>query len=94
MIGNSDVTAWPTGARLRFKIDAAVKPEFVHLRGVPVLVLTDLREVPHEGYRQKVLVFGAQCAYECEGWALPSQLEPFPDDTSCEELAEFAEISS
>lgn len=74
---------WPVGIRLRFKLDADLKPQHQHLRGTAVLVLSELRligpsEAPNPySWRQEVLAFGLGCA---QGWARPEHLELPADD--------------
>lgn len=71
--------SWRVGTRLRFKLDAVVKPRYRYLRGTPVLVLTALRLVGEPpGWRQWIAVFGAHYPEDQFGWALPEQLEIIP----------------
>jgi hypothetical protein len=75
-------TGWPVGARLRFRLEAELKPKYRHLRGTSVKVFGPPHLVsPLEGrmnweVRQTIWsdTFGA------EGWANPHHLEPRPDD--------------
>lgn len=71
---------WSVGARLRFKRNGELHPQFQYLRGTPVLVLEgvrDFREV-NRGVRQWVYAFAGNCAAHRIGWARPDQLEPIP----------------
>jgi len=70
---------WPIGIHLRFKLDAALQPQYEALRGSPVLVigkprLTHSSEGAAPSYRQDVYAY----ALGRIGAALPSQLEPIP----------------
>lgn len=73
--------AWPIGAHLRFKRDAAVLPKYRYLRGTPVLVLG----VPTIGLgnlsRQSVFAYSGRTVRHRNGCALPAQLEPIPDES-------------
>jgi hypothetical protein len=83
--------SWPVGARLRFRRDAEMRPQYRYLRGTPVLVLGPLTWKPEaDEWRQYVTAFGAQWDEHRYGWALPSQLEPIPGegDNPAAQLAE------
>ena len=68
---------WPVGIRLRFKLDAEMRPRFLYLRGTPALVLSPL-EILEDEWRQYVTAFGARYPWDQFGWALPEQLEIIP----------------
>jgi len=72
---------WPVGARLRFRLDAVLRPGKEYLRGTPVLVLSApaLLENCNER-RQYLTAFGARCPAHRFGWARPAQLEPIPGE--------------
>jgi hypothetical protein len=78
---DSSVNEWPVGIHLRFKVDAALQPQYISLRGTPVLVLSRSRmtDIPEgrsaSSMRQDVFSY----ALGRMGAALPSQLEPIPD---------------
>lgn len=71
---------WPVGVRLRFKLDAALRPEHRHLRGTPVLILSELRLLARgsqqPSWRQEILAMSNGCR---TGWAQPEHLELAPD---------------
>ena len=85
---------WPIGARLRFKANADLADQYLHLAGTPVVVMGDLRWRPSPdgvrppAWRQEVLAFAYSVSKT--GWAKPSQLEPIPDDP-LDPLKELAE---
>ncbi|MBI2969402.1 MAG: hypothetical protein HYY36_01515 [Gammaproteobacteria bacterium] len=71
--------AWPVGLRLRFKLDANLRPRHAYLRGTPVLILSPLTFHPEPNdWRQYVAAFGARYAEHRFGWARPDQLEVIP----------------
>lgn len=78
LIPSRPASHWPVGMRLRFKMNADLKPGFHHLRGTPVIILSALELVgpsnsptPYS-WRQEILAFSAGCKL---GWARPDQLE-------------------
>ena len=76
------VPSWPVGARLRFRLDAKLQPKYQHLRGTPVVVLSEPEWAPPTdgfpdwAWRQQVLAF-AHSVYR-SGGAQPEHLEPIP----------------
>lgn len=74
------VACWPKGARLRFKLDAAVQTKYAFVRGTDVVIFGGpVLKSPADGnkswvVRQRALAY-AICGY---GWARPEQLEPRP----------------
>lgn len=72
------VSQWPVGMRLRFKPDADLNPQHLHLRGTLVIVLSPLTPVGPSAvngaysWRQQILSFARGCT---PGWARPDQLE-------------------
>lgn len=77
----TDPRYWPVGLHLRFKLDAAVQPQYESLRGTPVLVVgrAQLTNIPDgdsaSSVRQEVFAY----ALGRLGAALPSQLERIPE---------------
>jgi hypothetical protein len=69
---------WPIGMRLRFKGDADLRDKHSHLKGTPVVVLSELQLIgPSEAdgafsWRQAVM---AMTGGITQGWARPDQLE-------------------
>jgi len=80
LIPTRPATQWPVGARLRFRADAQLNPQYDQLRGRPVLVLSKIELIgPSESgftWRQQILSLG-NCRV---GWARPDQLELLPLD--------------
>ena len=71
--------SWPVGLRLRFRLDADIRPRYHYLRGTPVLVLEPLKFLEaHDRWCQLVMVFGARYAEDRIGWASPESLELHP----------------
>lgn len=75
--------SWPIGARLRFKLDAGLRPMFLHLRGTPAVVVGDptwrlVSGEAEKSWRQLVVAFAHSVSKE--GWARCEDLEPLPDD--------------
>jgi len=70
------VSQWPVGARLRFHPDAQLSSSYEHLRGKPVLVLSELELIGptvdgRYSWRQQILAYSS-----CKtGWARPDQLD-------------------
>lgn len=66
---------WPIGMRLRFRPDAVLNPSNDHLRGKPLLVLSEMKLIgPAEGrysWRQQILALSTGRI----GWARPDQLD-------------------
>lgn len=72
---------WPIGIRLRFRPDASLNPQYEHLRGKPLLVLSRLQLLgPNEqgcySWRQQILSLSTGRV----GWARPEQLTLPIDD--------------
>lgn len=77
------IVGWPVGSRLRFRLDADIQPKYQHLRGTPVIVLSDVFwSSPSDGFptwswRQRVLALAYSVSKS--GSAQPSHLEPIPN---------------
>jgi hypothetical protein len=72
---------WPVGIHLRFKLDAAVQPQYESLRGTPVLVLSRPQPTSLPDDHRPAIVRQEVFSYALGrmGAALPSQLERIPD---------------